>query len=541
MPGGNLIRKRNQVLINALTSGDVAVNSGVISIKQYGEIKVSNISSVVKVDHLAATKKVSRVRCYPVYPVADTEGYECGIKIQRDYNFGGDPQSFMGHSKAYTHKIDNLKAVASGYLNVADRAEICGYVSEMIADDPTAIVDATAVYYLAYTASGTVAVTDLRGNVVLAETTYSNCANAAAGLLALDGITAVVDSTDGVYVTASEGLIFTLQGTKWTLGDSYVELTQSEDRYPYSTYLINGFGTESITTAFVKEILPLTRIQQLFAILPVSGIGSTPNIPIAATDYSKVTFHITHEDAAGLVGGSRTESFEEIVDFFIPTTVVEGAYWSDVIYPTLEAAGLTTTVLGGTTMACTGVTTAGIGTMSVVDAPGFVVSSVNYYAGAANTGTIHLTTGLIASGTDADIFYAEIKYAHLDYLVVSKMTCTTFVNAGVTFLGTRLTLAEIAHATTPYEFLGRWDITASHVGIGTPVLRDFNIAVEQMVWTYSGTLVCSVVTGEITTAATNTDVQAGLIKYAGVTGTVDWDVTWTTGNLIDCSHVAIPV
>ena len=546
MPGGNLIRKRHQVLINSLSSGDVAVSSGVITIKQYGnEITVANISNIDRIDHVAATSKVSSVLVKPTYPNDDTYGYEGGISIQRNYSFIGDPHRFYGHMKPYTYKLENLKAEASGYLNVEDRAELAGYIMEMINDDIHAkIVTATVTYYLAFTASGTVAVHDLRGNEILAATTYANAANAQVGLDALDGITAVVDGSDGVYVTAaSEGLVFTLQSTKWALGNTWIGLTQYDTDYPYTTHILNGFGTETITTAYVKEILPLSQVQQIFPILPYSAVGATPTLPLAATDYSKFTFTITHPDAAGIVASSRSESFEEIVEFYMPTTVMDGAYWADILYPTLVEAGLFADTIGATTATCTGASGAGAGTMSVVDVPGYVVSDVKYYADPGNSGTINVSTGVIASGTDADIFYAEIQYAHLDYLVVSKMTCATFVAGGVTFTGAMLTLAEVAHATAPYVFLGRWDLTVDGSGLGTPVVRDFGVAIEQMYWTTGSgdTVVVNPVTGEHTTGGANTDESISNIKFAGVTETQDFDHTWVTGSLISVTVTSVPV
>ena len=538
MAGGNLIRKKNQVLINTLAASDVVVAGGKISIKQYGnEIDLSKVSRFTKVDHAAAVKKISSVLCKPVYPTNDDYGYEGGVSVQRNYQFTGDPQSFYGHSKAYTYALENLKTASSGYLNEEDRAELVGNIVEMINMDPNAVVTAKAKYYIAFSASGTMAVTDLRGNTVLASATQAAVSNAVAALGAISGITATANSTSGLWVEASEGLIFTLQSTKWALEDSTIVLTQKENAYPFSVFMLNEFGTETIDTAYVKEILPLTEVQQIFPILPVSGIGSTPNIPIYGTNYTKCIFYIEHPDAAGLVGSSRKETAEEIVEFYLPTTVEQGSYWASVIYPYLYAEELYTPTLGATTLTLTGSSGAGAGTMAVTAVPGFTVSSVKYYADASNTGTIHLTTGVVASGTNADVFYAEIKYAHLDYLIVSQITCALVATGS--FTGAALSLTSIL----AYENLGRWDLITNSSGIGTPVVRDFGLPIVGQNWFFdaAATGTCDALTGTITLAPDNADVLEGDILFEGKTTVTKWDWTFTTGNINSQTIVSIPV
>lgn len=520
MAGGNLIRKKNQVLLNTLASGDVAVSSGVISIKNYGEITVTNIKKFSKIEHVDATKKVSSILVKPVYPANDDYGYEGGVSIQRDYQFTGDPQSFYGHSKAYTYCVDNLKTASSGYLNEEDRAELVGYITEMINDDSSAVVTANAKYYLAFASSGTVAVTDLRGATVLASATYANAAALAGALDALPNISAEVDSTVGVWVTsASEGLVFTCQSTKWALGDSYLLLTQKDDAYPFSVFDINSFGTETITTAFVKEVLPLTEVQQIFPILPVSSVGATPNIPILATDYTKFVFYIEHTDAAGLVGSSRKETSEEIVEFFIPKTVADGAYWATILYPTLYAAGLYTPTFGVTTLTTTGASGAGAGTIAVTTVPGFATGTTKFYK--VGSGSVDETTGAVTNGTNGDVFYAEIQYTGVTELIVSKITCTTFVVGGVTFTGAQ-------QDALTYTFLGRFDITCAS-GKGIPVIRNFGLTVETQFWSVTSTAVCNPATGEIITAGDTSDVLTLNVKFAGVNGIIS-DLTMANAN-----------
>ena len=536
MSGGNLIRKKNQLLINSLASGDVAVSDGKLFIKQYGnEIALNNITHYARVDHVAATKKVSLIECKPIYPTNDDLGYDGGITIQRDYQFTGDPQSFYGHSKSYTYYLENLRTASSGYLNEIDRAEMVGNIVEMINADPYAVAEAKSRYYIAYTGSGTMAVNDLRGDVVLESATVADVSAAVTALNAVTGITAVADSTSGVIVEASEGLVFTLESGKWAYGASSIQLTQSENRYPFSVFMNNGFGTETISTAFVKEIIPLREVQQIFPILPVSSVGATPNIPIQNTDYSKCIFYVEHNDAAGLVGASRKETFEEVVEIFMPTTVMNGAYWADVLYPYLIDLGLITVELGKTSLVLTGASGAGAGTMSVDDVPGFTVSSVKYYAGGSNTGTINVTTGVVANGTDADVFYAEIKYAHLGYLVVSEITCTAVATGS--FSGKALDATEIL----TYSYLGRWDLVTNTSGLGTPVLRDFGVNVLSQQWAFgtSNTGVCNSLTGTITTAGAADDVFTGNVLYEGKTTVTSFKHVWITNKINSQTIVSV--
>jgi hypothetical protein len=508
MAGGNLIRKKSQILINTLASGDVAVNSGKLFIKQYGnEIDIDNVTSFVKVENVTATKKVSRVLVKPVYPINDDYGYEGGISVQRDYSFNGNPQDFYGHSKAYTYRIDNLKTASSGYLNLEDRAEIVGYIVDMINDDPTAVVTAKARYYLAYTGSATMAVSTLAGTVVVASGTQAAVSNlhTAVEAATVATIVPVNDSTNGIWLTASKGLAFTL-ATGWALGESWIELTQKDNAHQFSTYILNDVGTESVVTAGVKEILPLTEVQQLFPILPVSGIGSTPNIPIAGTAYCKYVFYIDHPDAAGLVGASRRETSEEVVEFYLPTTVGEGLLWETIMNPSLHTAGVLDVDLGNITATISATNT---GFVTVDAVPGFTVSSVEYFKASAGVGTINKTTGAFGGTlTIADVFFAEIKYAHLDYYIVSSVTLAA-VTAGVT-AGHALTAAEVLS----YEYLGRFDVTLAS-GLGTPTIRDFGAVINRVTWAFESTAAGNASTGEVTSAGSGDETITAVLYYTG--------------------------
>jgi hypothetical protein len=175
--------------------------------------------------------------------------------------------------------------------------------------------------------------------------------------------------------------------------------------------------------------------------------------------------------------------------------------------------------------------------MEVVDVPGLTVSSVKYYAGASNTGTINVSTGVVANGTDADVFYAEIKYAHLSYSVVSKITCTAVATG--TFAGTMLSSTGIL----TYEYLGRWDLVTGATGLGTPVLRDFGVEIQEQNWFFdsAATGVCNAISGTITTAPDNADVLEGDILYVGKTTVTKFDHTFATGAINSQTIVSIPV
>jgi len=535
--GGNLIRKPNQVLINSLASGDVAVSSGVLRIKQYGnDITLANVLSFTKIENTAGTLKVSQVQIKPVYPSTVADGWEGGIEVKKNYQLTGDPQDFYGLSKSATYSLENFLTASSGYLNPLDCVEIAGNIVEQVNNDPDAIVTAELKVYIAYTAQGTLAVTDLSGNSLLDTTTYADVATAVTGLNAISGLTAVADSTDGLYLSASEGLIITGETSKFDVTLAYVVYTQAYANKPFSLLPQNVGGKEVVNTAYVKEVLPLTEVQRVFPILP-GQIAATPNIPLADTAYTKCIFKILHTDGSGMVAANRREDVIEDVEFFLPTTVAQGAYWSDIFYDDLVNLGLYTVTYGATTLTLTGASGAGAGTMSVVDVPGLTVSSVKYYAGASNSGTINVTTGVVASGTDADVFYAEIKYAHLDYSVVSQITCTAVATG--TFSGTMLTDTTIL----AYEYLGRWDLVTNSSGLGTPVLRTFNATVQSQSWAFDSgdTGVCDSLIGAITTAGANTDVITSVVAYVGKTSVTSFEHTWLTGQINSQTIVSVAV
>jgi hypothetical protein len=173
--------------------------------------------------------------------------------------------------------------------------------------------------------------------------------------------------------------------------------------------------------------------------------------------------------------------------------------------------------------------------MSVDDVPGFTVSSVKYYAGGSNTGTINATTGVVANGTDADVFYAEIKYAHLDYLVVSEITCTAVATGS--FSGKALDATEIL----TYSYLGRWDLVTNTSGLGTPVLRDFGVNVLSQQWAFgtSNTGVCNSLTGTITTAGAADDVITRNVLYEGKTTVTSFKHTWVTSQINSQTIVSV--
>lgn len=520
MPGGNLIRKPNQVLINSLSSGDVAVSGGVLRIKQYGnDITLANVTSFTEIEHSAGTLKVSQMPVKPVYPSVVANGWEGGIVVNKSYQLTGDPQDFYGTEKEATYSLDNFLTASSGYLNPLDCVEIAGNIVEQVNNDPYAIVTAQLKVYIDYTASGTLAITDLDGNEVLASTTYADVAAAVTGLGAISGLTAVADSTTGLYLSASEGLIITGQASKWDVTLAWVVYTQTDLTKPFTLIGHNmGTNVETVNTAFAKETLPLTEVQRVFPILP-GQIAGTPNIPLAGTDYSKYIFEIEHTDASGLVGSNRTETYTEVVEFYLPATVANGAYWADIIFPEMVNLGLYSATIGATTYTNTGASGSGAGTMSVVDVDGFTVSSVKYYADVSNTGTINETTGVIANATNADVFYAEIQYSHLDYLVISQMTLTT-VTTATTYSGTMLT----AEQALSCERVGVFDVTLNGSGLGQPAFRNFyDLEVVSQVWAAgsSDTVVVVTSTGEITTGPANTDTIAVEVQFKNTaTGTL---------------------
>ena len=235
MSGGNLIRKPNQVLINTLASGDTSLSGNIFTVKQYGNpIDLSKVTKFTKIHRSAGTLKVVTVEIKPLIPSDTTLGWEGGLEVKRDYQFTGDPQDFYGHSKFYGHKLQVLGTAVSGYLAYADRLEIAGEIVDQVNGDPYAIVSAQLKFYISGNSSGNVAITDLMGNTILATTT---CANAAAVVTAINAVSvtgvtiaAVADSTNGVYVTASEGVIVTL--TTYSLTQSWVILTQKAQDAP---------------------------------------------------------------------------------------------------------------------------------------------------------------------------------------------------------------------------------------------------------------------------------------------------------------------
>lgn len=531
MPGGNLIRIPNRVLINSLSSGDVALSGNNLRVKQYGNtIDLSKVSNFTKVENAAGTLKVSTFEIKPVYPSdAATNGYEGGIVVERAWGFSGNPQDLYGHSKYYGTWLKNLGTAVSGYLALADRLSIANEIVEQAQSDAGAVATIKLYVVLAYTASGSVTVTDLNGTQLYSAS--GDQAAIVAGLGAVSGIT-VTSGSGVITVEASEGLLFTLEASKWALSSIHVKLTQKVAKYPFTVVAKNGSGTETVVTAFAREVLPISEIQQLFPYRP-DWAFSTPHVPTAGTAYTKCIFIVDHADAAGLTGASRKESFEEVVEFYLPTSYAQNTLWADIFYPKLAELGLATFTLGATTLTLTGASGSGAGTMSVVDVPGFTVSSVKYYKN--GTGTINLSTGVVASGTDADVFYAEIKYAHLDYLIVSKITCTTIATGSWT--GAALTATEVLS----YEFLGRWDLVTNGSGIGTPVLRNFGVEIVQQSWYCDSgdTCVVNALTGLITTAGANTDVMHGEVLYAGKTATTHFKHTWTTGNINNQTIVSV--
>lgn len=525
--GGNLIRKPNQLLINSLSSGDVSLSDGVLRIKQYGnDITLANVTSFTKVKNASGTLKVSQIQIRPVYPSTVADGWEGGIEIKKDYQFTGDPQDFYGLSKPATHYFENFLAASSGYMNPLDCVEAAGNMVEIIQNDPDRIVDAALKVYVDYTGSGTLAITDLSGNVLEASSTVADVAALVALGAASDDYSVVADGTDGAWITASEGLIITGESSKWDVTYAYFVATQKELSKPF-TLTGNNVGSyvETINTAGVKETLPLTEVQRTFPFLP-GQIAATPHVPLASTAYTKCVFNIEHSDAAGLTGANRKETAYEQLEVFLPTTVAEGSYWSDIFYAYLPEAAWTVPTFGATSYTNTGASGAGAGTMTVTDQPGFVVSTVQYYKAFGGTGTIDETTGVIASCTDGDVFYAEIDYAHLDYLVVSKLTVTTVADA--TFTGAKLTSTQMLED----ERIGVFDCTLDATGFGTPVLRNYyDLVVETQTWTETGTIVIVATNGEITTKAANNDTYMVTLKHVGSTTINQTKHTFVTGHL----------
>lgn len=338
MSGGNLNRKPSQVLINTLAADDVKLTGSVLSFKHYGNpIDLSKVTAYHKIAHSAGTLKESSVVINPLFPNLLYESFEFGLEVKRDYQFTGDPQVFYGLSKNYSHRLDVLNEAVSGKLAYADALELAGEIVDQVNGDEHAIVSAKLKFYISGNLEGSVAVADLMGNALLSGT-RADAAAVAAAFNALAGFTAVADGTSGVWVTASEGIILTL--TVFTFATSpKVVLTQKAQSAPFHLYGNRRDFTETITTAWLKEVLPTTLVQQTFPILP-DMVGSSPKIPIASETYIKYVFTVEHKDAAGLTGASRTETAEEQVEFWIVGSVGEGRYWEDIINPGLVTAGL---------------------------------------------------------------------------------------------------------------------------------------------------------------------------------------------------------
>lgn len=559
---GNLVRKPNEMLINSVvtTSGSETILADAadykVLIKNYGYIKKANcyVDGVAgKCRKIISTSGVLSKAVVNIKPKVNAasggvieDAVLASLIVEKVSKLDGHQRNYQDEAKAYTGVVEvpNV-ASAAGVPATADIDDIVDQIVDAIQNDEYAEVYAGETKIVDVTDQDAAIQLDLL--VDGAGTTAYDGAD-------LDAVVANINAGTQAYAWQED-----VDGTAATLyivpRANAAITTAGHDNCADSTTYVDCIGIVSkdvdvkINVKYDEdEINKLAKVAGTYPIMSQEDIqrkfsiksyqfGSRPNIPLADTDYVKYTFKVYH-DSYALDGMNHVDNYWEHLHVYVADTGSNISNWDT----ELKEAGFTVVedsdtavTKGDATLTLTGASGAGAGTFTVTAISG-LTKTAKFYAGASNTGTINETTGVIANGTDGDIFYAEIVYSDSATPVVSKITCTAIATGS--FTGEAIALSA-------YEYTGgfKHDITGTD-GVMVPVgnaayhsLLDLTIETEVWSGAPANTGTIDPVTG-VTASVTAADVFYRTVKYVELTSAIEHKVT-QPNPIADTESVAV--
>lgn len=469
---GNLVRPARRELFNSITADTLQIlNAGTstetVFIADINEFLVNNMTVFKKLCTDTGTSQVETVTWNPKYPCDSSAcDWTGGFQIAHRAQVNGEWDEFYEIFYPFYAYLQTLGTAASGYLADLDKFKSQGLIQELIINQEdrrwNSVQNVTSTLAATTVTAMTVTMTD--GTTVSA--TGANLTATLADLVSSDTRftgTAVVSGSQFILKCTSGMESYAVTGTTITTYDSFtftITAIDADDFFKVS--ILEDMGSTTTTVEGVRPVYSRADVAREFPILR-GMVASQPNIPTVNTDYCKYTFKVNHANSYALDGANHLDTVLEEVEIVLPKTVAEGANWDDELLPVMTNAGLYTPTLGTVTLATTGASGAAAGTVAIAAVTGFSYSA-RFYAGASNTGTINETTGVVASGTNNDVFWVEILYSHETVPRVYKLDMGTITNPQTT-TGVLTTITDYEYF---YTFL--YDTTgASGAGTGSVV------------------------------------------------------------------------
>lgn len=381
---GNLIRSKNQLLINSLTDLKVVIQArhsgasingtkieNMIISTPHGNA-VFNIfglnptvtaaantftaagtkNNYAVTAYSAGTKQIDEVYVHPYYPtgvsltIDESTKYNVYFKLYRKPKFNGDPLELIEIHRTYTW----IGAITDtgGFISQNETAAT-SIMKDINADVESPVYACNKLTGIADTGDG-ITITTSAGSTNHALTSggsYDTIALLAAKLVAL-GYFAEVSGTEDLYFAVPEGVTIAAYGTGVAVNKAYLYLVAKTTDDQFQTIIEPKMGTVTTAVAGVYPVFTADDVYKEF--VGIGGLnikyGGRGHLPIDA-EYVKVKVFQTGKSYS-LDGANHTDSHYDVTELFVLKTVWQTslAGYVDAVYTTdawANVAGAATT------------------------------------------------------------------------------------------------------------------------------------------------------------------------------------------------------